>query len=245
MAIIAGMAGAMPPAPRKMTANSSLLVASGARNIDSVRCGSGAAASDENAAIADHSTDRRRFAPRWHAGSARVVTVRIDSASSIAGWTPAYRTEVLSALDAWQTSGSPFAFSEAAADEQPDVRIHWIDKFDARYDGWTTVSWDQSGWLIGADVTLAVHSPKGQLLTSGERAQVMLHEIGHALGLSHSSNVASIMLPNVKVTAIGAMDIKTLRALYAPDDSSEFALSMAQLAGAAQRCGAANASDRN
>jgi predicted Zn-dependent protease len=179
-----------------------------------------------------------RLSPRWREDVPTAVTVRIDDASTLAGWTPAYRAEVVAALKAWEEAGSPVSFTVVPNNDRADVRIHWIDKFDSRYEGWTTVAWGEAGWLINGDVTLALRSPRGQLLTSGERAQVALHEIGHVLGLGHNDSITSVMAPMVKVTAVAPADIAALRALYLPRDSSEFTLSLAQLTALHGRCAA-------
>jgi hypothetical protein len=208
---------------------------------DSVLCGSGATASDGADTHPLPLSDARRFAPRWRDGVADVVTVRIDDATTSSGWSPAFRDEVISALRAWEAAGSPVKFLVVASDAPADVTIHWIKKFDKQYDGWTRVTWDGSGWLVRADMTLALHSPKDQLLSAGEREQVVLHEVGHLLGLNHSADPASIMLPKVKVTAIGARDMETLLALYRSSDNS----GMVQMSDSARRCGTAAAVTAN
>jgi hypothetical protein len=208
-----------------------------ATRLDSVSCGSGAAASDAGGARVTPPPEPR-LAPRWREDTSRTVTVQIDDATLLTGWTPAYRAEVVAALRAWEEDGSPVRFTVVTNDAHPDVTVHWIDRFESRYEGWTTVSWGEAGWLLSGDVTLALRSPRGQLLTSGERVQVAMHEIGHVLGLSHSNSVTSVMAPMVKVTAVAPADLASLRALYVPRDSSEFSLSLAQLAAAHGRCAA-------
>ena len=184
-----------------------------AGRIDSVRCVSSAGALDALVGP-EASSSKARFSPRWREGTGQVVTVRISDATELPGWSPSFRDDVVTALNAWEDAGSPVRFALVGANEDADVVVHWINKFDARFEGWTTVSWNRAGWILNGDVTLALHSPSGQLLTAGERAQVATHEIGHVLGLSHNPSPGSIMSPMVHVTAIAPIDVSTLRALY-------------------------------
>lgn len=203
---------------------------------DSIRCALGAGASGSNTSRTRPVPSGGRFAPRWHSDHG-VITVHLDDGKAIADWSPAYRDEVVSALSAWTVAGAPVTFSIVGENEPAAVRIHWIDRFDSRYDGWTTIRWDASGWLVGGDLTLAVHRPTGQLLTTAERDQVMLHEVGHLLGLAHSTSSTSIMRSSVKVTQIGALDRRALMSLYEPADSSEFMPPSRQSGATVDRCG--------
>lgn len=184
-----------------------------------LRAGSAGCISGTGAAVAETahavSTERNAlFEPRWRDDAARAVRVHIENATTLGEWSLAERHEVTSAMYAWELAGAPVHFVVVQDDERADVRVHWIEKFDSRYEGWTTVSWNHDGWLVGADVELALRSPAGARLTPGERQQVVTHEFGHVLGLSHSGSTTSIMSQVVKVSGIAKVDAAALQALY-------------------------------
>lgn len=65
---------------------------------------------------------------------------------------------------------------------------------------------DDEPWQIGDGVDLF---------------SVVLHELGHSLGLGHSDNPESVMYPYYrKVTALHAEDIRAIQELYAPQERS-------------------------
>jgi predicted Zn-dependent protease len=59
-----------------------------------------------------------------------------------------------------------------------------------------------------------VHHRGGEPLDSSAVRAIALHEIGHLLGLDHTSDSANIMTPKVRVKELSDADRATARLLY-------------------------------
>jgi predicted Zn-dependent protease len=62
---------------------------------------------------------------------------------------------------------------------------------------------------------LAIHHRGGEPLDSSAVRAIALHEVGHLIGLDHTSDTANIMTPKVRVKELSEADRATARLLYA------------------------------
>ena len=64
------------------------------------------------------------------------------------------------------------------------------------------------------DITIALHHRDGDPLDAPQVRAIALHEIGHLLGLDHTSDPTNIMAPRVRVRELSNADQATIRLLY-------------------------------
>lgn len=157
--------------------------------------------------------DRDSTIERWPDHVARPLRVWIDSSAMISGAQAAYPSAVRAAFEQWSLTGIPIQVTYVSREDDAEVRVHWTDHLD-RKTGSTTWRTDRGGFLTASDITLATHISDGHSLDARGMRAIALHEVGHALGLSHSDDPLDIMAPLVRVDGLSASDRGTIKLLY-------------------------------
>lgn len=124
------------------------------------------------------------------------------------------------AMHEWQTKTSnKLSFVQVADAGSADITVLWIPYSTATECGKTTTKWlpDSAGNQSIIHATVLISTWINGPVSDKELRKICLHEIGHALGLKHSSNRADIMYFQSnysQVSSLGPRDIATIDKLY-------------------------------
>ncbi|HEX4684268.1 MAG TPA: matrixin family metalloprotease [Gemmatimonadaceae bacterium] len=157
--------------------------------------------------------DRDSTIERWPDHVSNPLRVWIDSSHALIGAQSIFPAAVREAFTEWTTTGIPLRFTYVDRPSDADIRVRWTDHLD-RKTGSTTWRTDRGGWLTGSDITLATHISDGHVLDSRGMRAIALHEVGHALGLSHSYDGHDVMAALVRVDDLSPADRNTIKVLY-------------------------------
>ena len=152
-----------------------------------------------------HWPDRRR----------QPLTVWIQPRAAMRDFRPAFVSRVRDAFKEWDGVHLPVHFAFVRDSSVAEIHVNWIDHFREPISGRTKWARDDDWVITDANIVLAVHHSRGAQLDDVSMEAMALHEIGHLLGLDHTTDSLSIMAPRVRVRQLSEADRATARLLYA------------------------------
>jgi hypothetical protein len=165
--------------------------------------------------IADMLAERDSLLTRWPERTFEPIRVWVQRTSTTPDWNPDLARVARAAFDEWSDVGPPVRFMFIVDSTRADIRVNFTDRLsDGNRLGVTTHTHDQNGWIVGAEIMIALHDSGGTVLPPPLVAAIARHEVGHALGLAHSRDRATIMYPESQTLSITGPDRATLKLLY-------------------------------
>jgi hypothetical protein len=151
---------------------------------------------------------------RWPDRRDEPLRIWVARGAEYPDWYDFYADRVREAFTTWETQGIPVRFTFVVDSADADIHVNWVDHFDATISGKTLWSRDKRYWIIGGNITLALHHSSGEPLDGNAIYAIALHECGHLLGLDHTMDQTNIMTPRVRVRELSAADRATIKLLY-------------------------------
>jgi hypothetical protein len=130
------------------------------------------------------------------------------------GYDPRMAGYMRDALDRWEKTGIGVRFLTVTDSASAEIVVRWIDHFDIDRAGQPDLTWDQTGQVRKALISLALRTNAGVALSDHALLSVAVHEAGHALGLPHSADSNDVMFPATRTGVLSERDRRTALVLY-------------------------------
>ena len=101
--------------------------------------------------------------------------------------------KVRSAFEEWDALELPVRFVFVSDSASAEVHVNWVDHFNEPISGRTRWARDDDWIITDANIVLAIHHNQGEQLDEAAMRAMAMHEIGHLLGLDHTTDNMSIM----------------------------------------------------
>lgn len=153
---------------------------------------------------------------RWPDHASAPIRVWVQPTSSVDGWTPQFPQIGRDAFLAWEQVGLPIRFAFVSDSAAADAQVVWVDHIDpAPRIGSTHRLNDARGWVVSGTISVATHGSDGRLLGETVIGTTALHEVGHLIGLNHTTDTTSIMAAELSEShMLSSSDKATALLLY-------------------------------
>ncbi len=132
------------------------------------------------------------------------VKVYIDPGKGVSGYRPLFRPFVIRSLNTWyEASGKKLSYKIVEKKSDADIVVQWTQAplsmeesgRSRQKAGLTSVQADSNKKINNALVRIRTVNgfDPNRVITDGEAASVTMHEMGHSLGLGHSTGYSDIM----------------------------------------------------
>lgn len=147
--------------------------------------------------------------------------VWIEPRSRLFGWQPSYPSAVRDAFAVWEALELPVSFTFVEDSSDANLLVHWRRRISQDLRGRSTW-WTMAGiGYVRGEIEIVVAQMGSQSSDHSLVRGIAMHEIGHLLGLHHTSEPWSVMARTVRVSDLSRQDIQRVRALYLPLTASQ------------------------
>lgn len=147
---------------------------------------------------------------RWPDRTVAALRVWVQPRADVPHWNAEYPALVRDVFPEWSAAGFPMRFLHVLDSASADLHVTFTTSFPGRRIGVTRRYRDRSGWIVAASVVIGTESPDGRAFPPALITAIARHEVGHALGLGHTTDRGAVMFPESYTTVITATDRATL-----------------------------------